>query len=89
MKLRQTGSVFINHGLWYYSVQFPGETRRRQVPLRAPGANHTLTADRPRKMAEDAAARYWQENTRQIVRHEPRGATVEEICERWAVHARE
>ena len=89
MKLKQTGSVFINHGLWYYAVQLPGEKRRRQVPLRAPGANHTLTADRPRKMAEDAAARYWQENTRQIVRHEPTGATVEEICERWAVHARE
>ena len=51
MKLKQTGSVFINHGLWYYAVQLPGEKRRRQVPLRAPGANHTLTADRPRKSA--------------------------------------
>ena len=34
MKLKQTGSVFINHGLWYYSVQLPGEKRRKQVPLR-------------------------------------------------------
>lgn len=30
MKLKQTGSVFDNHGLWYYSVQLPGEKKRRQ-----------------------------------------------------------
>ena len=48
MKLKQTGSVFDNHGLWYYSVQLPGEKKRRQVPLRAPGAKHTMRTDRPR-----------------------------------------
>ena len=52
MKLKQTGSVFDNHGLWYYSVQLPGEKKRRQVTLRAPGSKHTLRTDRPRKMAE-------------------------------------
>ena len=89
MKLKQTGSVFVNHGLWYYSVQLPGEKKRRQVPLRAPGAKHTLRADRPRKMAEEAAARYWEEHTRQAARHEPKGATVADLCAAWDAHCRE
>lgn len=89
MKLKQTGSVFENHGLWYYSVKLPGEKRRRQVPLKAPGAKHTLTVDRPRKMAEEAAARYWEEHTRQQKRHEPVGITVSELCEAWIAHCRE
>ena len=89
MKLKQTGSVFDNHGLWYYSVQLPGEKRRRQVPLRAPGAKHTLRTDRPRKMAEEAAARYWEEHTRQIRRHDPAGVSVSELCALWAEHCRE
>ena len=89
MKLKQTGSVFDNHGLWYYSVQLPGEKRRRQVPLKAPGAKHTLRTDRPRKMAEEAAARYWEEHTRQIRRHDPAGVSVSELCALWADHCRE
>ena len=90
MKLKQTGSVFENHGLWYYSVQLPGEAKRRNVPLRAPGAKHTLRTDRPRKMAEEAAARYWEEHTRQFRRHEPAaGATVAELCAMWDAHCKE
>ena len=89
MKLKQTGSVFLNHGLWYYSVQLPGEKRRRQVPLRAPGAKHTLHADRPRKMALDAAARYWEEHTRIAPRSDSRGVSVAELCAMWAEHCRE
>ena len=89
MKLKQTGSVFDNHGLWYYSVQLPGETRRRQVPLRAPGAKHTLRTDRPREMAEQAAARYWEEHTRQSARKRPGGCTVSELCALWDAHCRE
>jgi len=89
MKLKQTGSVFDNHGLWYYSVQLPGEKKRRQVPLKAPNSTHTMRTDRPRKMAEEAAARYWEEHTRQAARHEPRGATVADLCAAWADHCRE
>ena len=89
MKIKQTGSVFDNHGLWYYSVKLPGDKCRRQVPLRAPGANHTMRTDRPRKMAEEAAARYWEEHTRQARRHEPNGITVSELCAMWADHCRE
>jgi len=89
MKIRQTGSVFDNHGLWYYSVQLPGEARRRQVPLKAPGAKHTMRTDRPRKMAEEAASRYWEEHTRQLKRHEAVGISVTELCALWAEHCRE
>ena len=89
MKLKQTGSVFVNHGLWYYAVQLPGEKKRRQVPLRAPGATRTMSADRPRKMAEEAAARFWEEHTRQMRRHSPAGVTVSELCALWADHCRE
>ena len=65
MKLKQNGSLLDNHGLWYYSVRLPGESKRRLVPLRAPGSKHTMRTDRPRKMAKEAAARYWEEHTRQ------------------------
>jgi integrase len=40
-------------------------------------------------MAEEAAARYWEEHTRQIARHEPTGATVEQLCAAWDAHCRE
>lgn len=89
MKLKQTGSVFVNHGLWYYSVKLPGERRRRQVPLRAPNSNHTMHADRPLKMALDAAARYWEEHTRQTPRRAPGGVNVADLCAMWAEHCRE
>lgn len=89
MKLKQTGSVFDNHGLWYYSVRLPGESKRRQVPLRAPGGRRTMRTDRPRKMAEEAAARYWEEHTRQTRRHDPKGLSVAELCALWADHCRE
>ena len=56
MKMKQTGSVWDNHGLWYYSVKLPGEKTRRNVPLKASNSNHTMRTDRPRKMA--AAARH-------------------------------
>ncbi len=89
MKLKQTGTVFDNHGLWYYSVKLPGEAKRRQVPLKAPGAKHTMRTDRPRKMAEQAAARYWAEQTRQIRKHErdEDGVTVEDVCAAWTARA--
>lgn len=87
MKVKQTGTVFVTHGLWYYSVKLPGEAKRRQVPLKAPGAKHTLTSDRPRTMAEQAAARYWEEHTRQARRDNPHGITIDELCAAWCDHA--
>ena len=89
MKMKQTGTVYDNHGLWYYSVKLPGEKSRRKVPLKAPNSTHTMRTDRPRSMAEQAAARYWEEHTRQAARHEPQGATVEQLCAAWDAHCRE
>ena len=89
MKMRQTGSVFVNHGLWYYSVQLPGEKRRRQIPLRAPGAKHTMRSDRPRKMAEEAASRYWEEHTCRAARRGGGGISVADLCAAWDAHCRE
>ncbi|MGN0832987.1 MAG: tyrosine-type recombinase/integrase [Kiritimatiellia bacterium] len=40
-------------------------------------------------MAEQAAARYWEEHTRQVARHEPTGATVSDLCAAWDAHCRE
>ena len=40
-------------------------------------------------MAEEAAARYWEEHTRQIRRHEPQGVTVAELCGMWDAHCRD
>ncbi len=88
-KIRQTGSVFNNHGYWYYSVQLPGERKRRQVPLKAPGAKHAMTSDRPRKMAEEAAARYWEERVGGLRRGETVGMGVDELCAAWAEHCHE
>ena len=89
MKMKQTGSVWDNHGLWYYSVKLPGEKTRRNVPLKAPNSTHTMRTDRPRKMAEEAAARYWEEHTRSARRHERQGVTVAELCALWDAHCRE
>ena len=87
--MKQSGSVWDNHGLWYYSVKLPGEKTRRNIPLKAPNSNHTMRTDRPRKMAEEAAARYWEEHTHQIRRHDPAGMSVSELCSLWVDHCRE
>lgn len=87
MKLKQTGTVFVHAGRWYYAVKLPGEDKRRQVPLKAPGSTHALAADRPRTMAEQAAARYWEEHTRQIRKGDAKVVTVDDLCTAWGQHA--
>ena len=88
MEMKQNGTVFDNHGLWYYAVRLPGEKKRRQVPLKAPGAKHTLRTDRPRKMALEAAARYWEAQTRmqRKRKRDDAGITVDELCAEWVKH---
>lgn len=87
-KFKRNGSVVAHHGYWFYSVKLPGEKRRRMLALRAPGAAHGLSADRPRKMAEQAAQRLWEEAARVERRHErPDGPTVEELCAAYCAWA--
>ncbi len=87
-RFRRNGSVVAHHGYWFYSVRLPGEKRRRMLALRAPGAKHGLPADRPRRMAEQAAARLWEEATRERRELERAGGcTVEELCAAYCAWA--
>lgn len=80
-KYRRNGSIVVHHGYWFYSVKLPGAEKRRMLALRAPGAKHGLAADRPREMAEQAAARLWEDATREMrANHGERPLTVEELC---------
>ena len=40
-------------------------------------------------MAEEAAARYWEEHTRQIRKRDAAGATVADLCAAWSAHCLE
>lgn len=85
MTTKQNGTVFVNHGLWYYAVKLPGEKVRKQVPLKAAGSDRTLTADRPFAMAKQAAARYWETKTRGTAGKV--GNLVEDVCRAYCDHA--
>lgn len=88
MKGRQ-GTVFVHRGRWFYAVRLPGDTKRRQHALKAPGALHGMTADRPREMAEEAADRMWEDATRESRRKgPPKGATLEDVAAAYCQHAR-
>ncbi len=89
MKMKQRGSIVRHHGYWFYYVKLPGQDKRRMLALRAPGAKHGLADDRPREMAEQAAARIWEEATRQSRKHNQNGATVDDVCAAYCAHARE
>jgi len=88
MKYKRNGSVVVHHGYWFYSVKLPGAEKRRMLALRAPGAEHGLSADRPREMAEQAAARLWENACREDrACHGERGATVEAVCAAYCAFA--
>lgn len=81
MKYKRNGSVVVHHGYWFYSVKLPGAEKRRMLALRAPGAEHGLAADRPREMAEQAAARLWEDACRENrARHGAKMLTVDNLC---------
>jgi integrase len=86
MKYKQNGSVVQHKGYWVYVAKFPGDKTRKMRTLRAPGAKHGLSADRPRAMAEQAAQRLWEDATRSA-RKDNKGATVEAVCAAYCAHA--
>jgi len=89
MKYKRNGSVVVHHGYWFYSVKLPGAEKRRMLALRAPGAEHGLSADRPREMAEQAAARLWEDACREDrACHGERGATAEAVFAAYCAFAR-
>lgn len=82
------GTVFDNHGRWWWSVRLPGEDRRRKRPLCMPGSDRAMPAERPFADAEAAAWREWEKATH-AARRRPCGRTVDEVCDAWTAHAAE
>lgn len=49
------GSLWVNKGRWNWRVTPPGDVKRRNFPLKAPGAQSALPSSAPRRTAEEAA----------------------------------
>lgn len=82
------GSIFDNHGRWWWSVRLPGEDRRHKHPLCMPGSSIAMGTDKPFAVAEQAAWREWEKATHHAKRIVC-GRTVNDICDAWTVHAAE
>ncbi len=84
---RMRGTVYDNHGYWYYDVRLPGEERRRKRPLCAPGSGTAMKSDRPKEMAFEAARRIWEEATRRNRAAPTTGISVDDLCGRFLAYA--
>ncbi len=82
------GTIWNNHGRWWWSVRLPGEKRRTKRPLKMPGATLAMSTSRPFGDAEAAAWRLWEEATHAQKRGQT-ARTVNEICDAWTAHALE
>ena len=94
MKIK--GTIWINSGRWNWRVKLPGETKRTNHPIVPARGKIALSSDHPLSEAEKIAARMWDDAARKL-HHEERlrelsptdAITVDELIEKWAVHARE
>lgn len=84
---RPKGTVYDNNGYWYVRVRLPGETKRKNHPLKAPGALHAMRSDRPVEMAMEAANRLWEEVTGTAKRTSENGK-VRDVCDAFLDYAR-
>ena len=83
------GTVWKSHGSWHWRVKFPDERRRRDVVLTFPFSGKRIPAECPQSVAESAAFRLWDAR---MARTRPDGTpifTVNDLCDRWIVHARD
>lgn len=83
------GTVWKSHGSWHWRVKFPDERRRRDVVLTFPFSGKRIPADCAQSVAESAAFRLWDAR---MARTRPDGTpifTVNDLCDRWIVHARD
>lgn len=82
------GSIWNNHGYWYWLGKLPGEDRRRNIPLKMPGSAHAMPVSHP---FADAAAAAWREieAAAKLEKQRPCSATVNAICDAWVRHAAE
>lgn len=81
------GTVWKSHGAWHWRVALPGDTKRRDIVLTFPFSGKRIPADCPQSVAESAAFRLWDAN---MAKTRPDGTpifTVNELCDRWIVHA--
>jgi len=79
------GSVWNNNGYWYWSVTLPGESKRRKIPLKMPGSDRPMRAEKAFVHAERAAWRIWEEAAGKAKRRET-NLTVDDLCDEWARH---
>ena len=89
---RLPGSIWDNNGKWNWRVKFPDEDVRRNIPLRMPGSKSAMPSTRNIAIAEAAAWRVWEDHAAKIrfkMEHPKEALTVNELCDLWAVHAKE
>lgn len=79
------GSIWNNNGYWYWSVTLPGEARRRKIPLKMPGSDRPMRAEKAFCHAERAAWRLWEEAAGRARRRET-NLTVSDLCDEWQRH---
>lgn len=82
------GTIWNNNGYWYWRIRLPGDRSRRCHPLKMPGSDRAMSAEKPFAVAEKAAWREWEKATHRAKR-DACGRTVNDICDAWIVHAAE
>ena len=80
----QPGTIYLNHGRYWYRVRLPGEAKRRAFPLRPEGARYA-TSDPG--VAEVLAECIWLQAT--LDAHEPitEDGSVAALCQAYMQHA--
>jgi len=82
------GTVWNNNGYWYWRIKLPGDKSRRCHPLKMPGSDRAMSAEKPYAVAEQAAWREWEKAVHKA-KLDPCGKTVNDICDAWCAHAAE
>lgn len=85
------GTIWDNHGKWHFRTILPGEGKRRDFPLCMPGSRTAMPSTKPKRIAEAAAWRVWEENTRIAETRKTRPQecmTVNELCDQFLEWAR-
>lgn len=93
MKAKQNlpGSLWKNKGRWNWRVTPPGDSKRRNFPLKAPGARNAITASAPRRDAEEAAWRLWRSfaaSTQEARKKDAGEVSVATLVGLYAAHCR-
>jgi integrase len=85
------GSVWDNHGHWYFRGILPGGHERKNYPLCMPGSKKSMPSTKPVQIAEAAAWRMIEAAARETKarKRNPRDCiTVNEVCDRYVEWAK-